>query len=399
MRERDIGIGIIGTGQRGCNFARFLADGAEGGRLVALCDRDEARMRSVAQMVGGDEVILDTDHRKVLDLPQVDAVVVATPDHTHEEVALGVMDAGKHLFLEKPMATTLEGCARLARRAVGYKPVLQLGYVLRYAPFYEKLYELLHSGVLGQIILMEFKEIVGYRHGASYVRRWHRLREKSGGLILTKCCHDLDILNWLSGQKAVKVASFGGLSFFKRKPELPAYCSECSADCAWRFHPQDAFILITPEEREGLEERKVDLCVFNADKDIVDNQVAIIEYEGEVRASFSVTLFGPRETRCVFISGTEGQVIGEFATGEIRLRRRGSQEEEVMEVESYGGGHAGADRNTWQDFINHVLNGTKPSAGAEEGFESALVALGAEMSREEGKVVDVAKLRQDSLRG
>jgi len=393
MTGKDVGVAIIGTGQRGFAFGRFLTGENPGARLVKLCDTDERRVASVARMLGAKGTAQETDYRRVLDDPEVDAVVIATPDHAHEEVVIPAMEAGKHIFLEKPMATTLEACGRIARQAKGYGKVFQLGYVLRYAPFYVKLNEMIRSGGLGQVVLIEGKELVGYRHGASYARRWHRSSEKSGGLMLTKCCHDLDILNWLSGSRASKVASFGGASHFRPNPRLPRLCRDCDEKCDFRFDARDAFVLMTPEEREELDEREADLCVYNAKKDIADNQTAIIEYENCLRAAFSVTLFSPRETRTCFVSGTKGQLTGDFGRGRIALTRPGRSEEEVIMVESYGGGHAGADQNAWRDFISHIVNGTKPAAGAEEGFESAMAALGANMSMNSGEVVNLGELR------
>lgn len=393
----EVGIAVIGTGQRGFAFARFLVGEEPGARLVAVCDADRNRAGSVARMLGAEGLLLETDWRRVLDNEEVNAVVIATPDHVHEEVVIPAMEADKHIFLEKPMETTLDACGRIARRAKGYGKVFQLGYVLRYAPFYKKLHQLIHSGELGQVVSVEAKELVRYRHGASYARRWHRSSEKSGGLLLTKCCHDLDILNWVSGSRPARVVSFGGTNFFRPNPKLPQLCRDCEEECDFRFDPRDAFVLITPEELEELDSRRMDLCVFNADKDIVDNQSAIIEYENGLRAIFSVTLFSPRETRTCFVSGTKGEVAGDFGRGRLILTRPGSSKEKVISVESYGGGHAGADKNTWRDFIRHILDGTKPQAGAEEGFESALVALAADMSRHSGTAVELGKLREQYL--
>ena len=129
----------------------------------------------------------------------------------------------------------------------------------------------------------------------------------------------------------------------------------------------------------------------------MDNQIAIIEYENCLRAVFSVTLFGPRETRMCFLSGTKAQVTGDFGRGRIVLTKVGSSEDQVISVASYGGGHGGADGNTWLDFISHIVNGTRPSAGPEEGFESAIVALAADVSLRKREVVDLGELRERYL--
>jgi Predicted dehydrogenases and related proteins len=130
---------------------------------------------------------------------------------------VAALAAGKNIFLEKPLATTLEDC--LAIRSAQKKSGAQVffGFCLRYAPHFRRVKQIVTSGDLGDILSFEFNETLFFSHGGYIVGNWRRLTKNAGPHILEKCSHDMDIANWLLGSRAVRVASFGGRNFFTPK--------------------------------------------------------------------------------------------------------------------------------------------------------------------------------------
>ncbi len=157
-----------------------------------------------------------------------DAAIVTTQDQMHVEPAVAAMRAGYDVLLEKPMAHTLEGCVQLVQESERTGRVLQICHVLRYAPFWRQLHEILDSGVLGDIITVEHRENVAYWHMAhSFVRGNWRNKALSSPMILAKCCHDLDVLVWNLNSPVKRLSSVGSLIHYRPEsvgPEIPGRC-------------------------------------------------------------------------------------------------------------------------------------------------------------------------------
>jgi predicted dehydrogenase len=108
-------IGVIGAGGRGA-VAHYAHNPQDGVRLVAGADTDPAALERFRGVLGADTFVT-ADYRELLARPEIGAVFVATPDHLHEEHAVAALKAGKHVYLEKPMAITVTGCDRILRAA------------------------------------------------------------------------------------------------------------------------------------------------------------------------------------------------------------------------------------------------------------------------------------------
>jgi predicted dehydrogenase len=160
-----------------------------------------------------------------------DAALVTTLDRLHVGPAVAALEAGYHVLLEKPMATTLEGCVRLVQTAERTGRLLQICHVLRYAPFFALLHEVLESGRLGEMVTVEHRENVAYWHMAhSYVRGNWRSSEVESPMILAKCCHDLDILFWNLGAVR-RLSSSGSLLHYRAENAPPGAPERCTDGC------------------------------------------------------------------------------------------------------------------------------------------------------------------------
>ena len=392
LRKR---IGIVGTGQRAFAYVRELRQ-AEDLDVTCLCDISRERLEDFAVTARLSDARLVTDVDQLLSGELVEGVIVCVPDRFHKDVAVRCFNAGKHVLLEKPMALTTADCQAIIKAMRESGRLLQIGFVLRYTPFYTRVKEVVDSGKLGQVMGIAASEHLGVDHGASYMRRWHRKRANSGSFLLAKCCHDLDMLSWLAGARVSSVASFGDNNFFLPAKRQATHCSVChiAQSCPYRFdlHADDLFVYTTQADRRNPSRSDLDLCVYNDDKDIVDNQVCILEFENDVRATFSLQLFHPGGTeRTITIIGSEGYLTGRYE--DHRFQVAYSRDDRVEEYDVSGvhveGGHLGGDRRLVRDFAAALRGEVPPRADWRDALAGDVVGIAMERARETRTVVTV----------
>ena len=215
---------VVGLGNRGTALAQ-LAQGLPGVEIAWVIDERPERLEEVPMLFGRGAKPTARLSDALAD-PRLDIVFVTLPDNLHRDVAVAAFNAGKHVFLEKPVATTAADASAIMAAWQRSGRVLQLGYVLRQAPFYAAIRKVVREGVLGPVRIAGLTEQLDVRHGGSFMRRWHHLSERSGGLMVHKGCHDLDIACWLLDARPSSVASFGGQGTFAQ-PAPARFCSVC----------------------------------------------------------------------------------------------------------------------------------------------------------------------------
>lgn len=208
-----IGVGIVGAGHFGAVHARAMAK-VEGLRLVASCREDKAAAAAFAAEHGGASY---ADWRALIGDPAVDAVVIATPHHLHEEVAIGAAQAGKHILLEKPMAPSVAACDRIAAAADAGGVKLMIGHVMHFALPCLKAKEIIDAGTLGAPVLGSSWMIKLWME--SNRRPWHLARAYGGGMLMTAGIHALDRLVWLTGQPVTGVTAMTGTFFHDQEAD------------------------------------------------------------------------------------------------------------------------------------------------------------------------------------
>jgi predicted dehydrogenase len=373
-------------------FGPHIRTRPEAARLVALCDRDETRLLSAVEDLGGDVVGYGSMDSMLADA-RVDAVVITTPDFTHRELLDKALDAGKHVICEKPMATTLEDALHMARRAVAAPGVVQLGFMLRYAPFFETLKETVTSGVVGPLVQINAAEVVEQYHGAAFFRRWHRFRENSGGLLVHKACHTLDVINWLAGSAPSWIGAHGGTDTFLPRPGAASRCRDCSlaSTCPAAYRPDEYnYVYQTREERADPSTHAADLCAYNSDKDSIDNAVVVAGYENGVRLAFSFATTGHRHERHLILVGQRGQIHASQADGMISVEPVGAEPRRILLQDDLRGEHGGGDERLVDSFLECVSTGKRPTADVVAGLHAVAMGVGATQSIDKsGQVVDL----------
>ena len=384
---------IAGSG-RGLCFAMLLAgvNFKDTCRVVAMVDiatEHHPRLRELLDQAG----LKDTDICTTLDealakYPKevAEAVLVVTPNGTHAELTEKTLAADRHLLLEKPIAANWEDARRILHAAQASQRTIQLGFVLRYSLFYQKLKELSKS--LGHIVLIQSNERLSFSHSSAYRRGWRRHTEATGGMLNEKCSHDLDIIRWLKkGQaKPVSVYSIGGQDLFPAHPDTPLLCEECKdSKCVFRRDIEQLKRNIYSMNADIDIYRK---CIYHTDADVMSNQSATILFDDGTQAIFTIVLYaGSDEQRDIRILGTEGQLIGDLKYGRLDLLRYRENTHEVFELP--GGMHAGADALILKDFFRCIEEQCQPEATVEDGVLTSRLAFAANLSVREKRIVQL----------
>jgi predicted dehydrogenase len=216
----DLKIGIIGSGGRGVSLGGAVHAPGRGARVVACCDLNAQALQENRRAYGSD-IFATGDYRELVGC-DLDAVIVSTPDYLHEEHAVAALAKGLAVFVEKPMAISVEGCDRMLRAAVKNKARLYLGHNMRHMSFVRKMKELVDQGAIGEVKACWARHFVGHG-GDYYFRDWHADRRFSEGLLLQKAAHDIDVIHWLCDGYSRRVSAMGALTVYGEvRDRLPA---------------------------------------------------------------------------------------------------------------------------------------------------------------------------------
>lgn len=404
---------LIGAGSRGNTvYGKLALRPRSGARFVAVAEPDQGRREVFAKEHGIAPALAFPSWEKMLVARRqgifgAAGIVIASPDAAHYSQAKAALSDGLHVLLEKPMATRPEECEELGRLAGGSDLVFMVCHVLRYTAFFSTLRGLVRAGAIGRLESIQHSENIGYWHFAhSFTRGNWRRKDESSPLILAKSCHDMDILLWLAGADCARVASFGSLGWLREENAPAGSGRRCSVDCTveedcpWSaraiYHarpsgwPSD---VVTQEPGRAaldatLRTGPYGRCVYRSDNDVVDHQVAILEFEGGVTATFNLTAFTKEISRTIKLMGSAGEIRGDFGKNEIELlpfkgRRK------VLRPKAGRGGHGGGDPALFADFVHAVDSGDARAvrSGAAESAQGHAMAFAAEEARTSGRVV------------
>lgn len=207
---------VIGTGGRGTQDMRSVL---ELGKVVALCDTKADRLAAAAELAKRDAPATTAEWRRVIDRKDVEAVVIATPPHLHAEMAVAALQAGKHVYCEKPVAITPASVAQVVRAAKASGKVFVSGQQLRSYKRLGAAVKKIRDGSLGDVLMVKAQ-----RHSESDLSHtgssadWFFDVEKSGGYLIEMSVHNLDLCNWAVGATPLKAAGFGGILLYKDDP-------------------------------------------------------------------------------------------------------------------------------------------------------------------------------------
>ena len=402
-----IRIGVIGAGSRGIrSFSRRFSKVFEQTEVVAVADPNTDRAKAGLAYLDI-EADIHQDAHDLASRKDVDAVVVASPDYLHEEHAVTALEHGKHVLVDKPLATTAKGCLRIIQASKRAGKLLYMGFNMRQGVVLRKLKQLIEANALGEIFILQ--AIEHYMGGRTFFSRWNRLKKYSGGLFIHKGSHDFDVINWLMGKvRPARVSCFGSVFTFNEQ-HLPfklragvkpgPTCSACkySAVCPDVYvvsgaDENDDARRMWSEESARMDGYHKDLCMYLSDKDTHDQGIAIIEYENGATAMHSECFATAISNRFYIVEGTLGHAEADLAGNRIELVQRWTADRVTYDLQRPTGGHGGTDPKMCEEFVECILKKKQPSATGADGAWSIAVGEAAELSRAEGRVVKISEL-------
>lgn len=406
---------VLGAGARGMDaYAPYALLAPDQLQIVAVAEPRETRRAAFAARYQLSEHAVFSDWREALNAGiEADAVLVATQDNQHVEPACIAMERGYDVLLEKPIAKSEAELKRI------YDVSLQTGkraavcHVLRYTRFFNTIKAIIDSGEIGELINISHSENIGYWHMAhSFVRGNWRREDETSPMILAKSCHDTDILLYLVGKDCTRVASFGSLKHFtaEHAPEGSAErCLDCKVSGTCPYSAMRLYLIpfltgwpvsvitddLSPEGRmKALREGPYGRCVYHCDNDVVDHQSTVLEFEGGVTATMTVSAFTDfRHGRTIHIMGSHGEIRAKMSdeTIEVTNFRDGS----VRTTENplpggMGDGHGGGDMGLIASFVR-MERGEESAvkSSIRDAIQSHLICIAAEESRRIHTVVEI----------
>jgi predicted dehydrogenase len=409
-------IAVLGAGGRGFELARQAARHAPFAEVLAVAEpRKEARETFVKEFNLAAGAVFESWQDFFKNPPQVEAVIIATMDREHLQPAILSLERGWHVLLEKPMAPSWEDCMAIEAAQRRGKASMVICHSLRYHQAFQKAREIAQSGKLGSLMSMDLLEQVGYWHFAhSFVRGNWRREDESAFVLLAKSCHDMDYLSWLAGRACLRVSSFGERSHFRSENAPAGATKRCAEgcpvkDCAydarkiysrenqgWSFVAHRATVLGISEDETRqrlLQDAQFGRCVYHSDNDVADHQGVLLEFEGGLVATFTLTAFTQDCARRLRVQGTEGEMEMWEEGGGQRLKWRRFDDKEGTEVllEREEGSHSGADARLVSAWVQSLKTGDRSLllSDAQASLASHRIAFAAEASRKEGRMISV----------
>jgi predicted dehydrogenase len=291
--------------------------------LVALCDINPGRLALSAESVeetrgNGIPTYPAAEFKQMLREQRPDAVVVTTPDFTHDQYIVEALRGGSDVLTEKPMTTDLSKLKAIldAQRETGKRVTVTFNY--RYTPARTQLKELLMSGAIGEVTAVEFSWHLDRVHGADYFRRWHRYKNKSGGLLVHKATHHFDLVNWWLGSRPAKVTATGKRVFYtpRTAAELGLdghgpRCHGCPVFDKCPYHldlEADENLRELYLDQEEFDGYWRDMCVWAEDITIEDTMQVQVEYANRVSMNYTLVAYSPWEGFEITFHGRKGEL-------------------------------------------------------------------------------------------
>lgn len=313
---------VVGTGHRARTFTRALAE-RPGHLVAALCDPSPTRMAFHNRLLAdaGEPAATEWEPGRFADLlvrEDIDEVVVTTVDAEHDRHIVPALEAGCRVVTEKPMTVDAERCARILDTVRSSGNSLTVAFNYRFNPVHEKVRELLADGAIGEILSVHFEWLLDVRHGADYFRRWHREKDRSGGLMVHKSSHHFDLVNWWLADEPRDVFGYGRLGFHGRaagerhglrRDYDRAHGSDRAADdpFALDLSADDTLrALYLDAERDDGYVR--DRNVFGGPVTIEDDMAVLVRYAGGATMTYHLTAYSPWEGYRVMFNGSAGRL-------------------------------------------------------------------------------------------
>lgn len=407
---------LIGASYRGMHgFLKNIKERHEDHEIVAICDMTMEKIQDLNDYFGSSFKGY-TDCDEMLKSESPDVAIIANIDRVHVDYLEKTLAEGVRTVVEKPLCVDAEQCRRV-RGAIAEYPNADAvtAHNLRYLPASLKIKEILDLGSIGEIISINFTEMMDVDHGASYFHRWNRTMRNSGGLLVHKASHHFDLMNWFVGAYAKEVSAHGALLAYgaENRPfpekEIAPNCRECAKtadECKYRSCLGSGVRYQMHKSNINIGGYTPDLCVFSPEIDIYDHVGVGISFQNRVHACYTLCAHSAVELMRIEIEGSkarlEYEIIYTTAPNDSKSEGDACEPCEKLEVVGFGkspeiieipvvdGGHGGADVLMCRDLFGQGESDAK--ATLEDGIQAVLVGAAANESIKSGRSVDVQNL-------
>lgn len=417
-----IKVAIFGLGNRGRMYAEYQDEAPDKMKVVQIVDTNETALQWAAKQwhIAPEDCFHSVDEFLAKAEKKADAVLNCTMDQYHYKTTIDLFKLGYHVLLEKPISMDINELNHLRDESKKYQRKFMICHVLRYAPFYKKVKEILQSGEIGKLVSVEMAEHVYVPHMlASYVRgKWRSEAECGSPMIMAKCCHDTDLMTWFNeGYRPTFISSFGERNVFVpgNAPEgasdrcmICKHKETCQYSCYFNLkcHHMDSIIFqnaypgknwneLSDEDKIKVftESPSLGRCAFTGPQDIVDHQVTSVTFENGVTCTLNMIGGTSYPCRTLHITCTGGEILGVLEENKVveRIYQKDKFWRDTLEFDlgDVGDGHSGGDIRLIADFINYLETGEKSisQTDIDSSIDGHLIAIGADMAAKNHKVV------------
>ncbi len=424
---KPVEIAVIGCGNRGRVYAEYALKRPDKMKITAVAEPNEYRRNMTGEIFGvAENRRFDSLDSFLAVGIQVDAVINATMDRDHFETARKIIAAGIDMLIEKPICLNKAELMELHRLSVEKGSKVMVCHVLRYAPFYVEIKKRILSGEIGKVYSMVTEENVSFHHfSTAFVRdKWGNSDVCGSQIMMSKCCHDLDIITWMKNDSTpAYVASMGGLFNYIDENFPRGAGNRCTVDCEiaenceydarqmyvkygkWNYYAREH--LDSYEDRESEDRLMQSLsegnpfgkCVWKCNNNVNDHQTVMIEFEDGCTVSHNLLGGTAKPERTIHVVGTKGEIYGEMEAGVFYVRKPDLSKlqmftEEMVDVNTGGDGHGGGDSRLAADFIEYISGGSTSISTTDIGdsIYGHLIGFNAHEAMTERKIMKMERL-------
>ncbi len=396
---KPIRIGVIGYGVRIDMLMDQLFELCIEAKVVAVADKNPDRVKALMRKDDPHDVQhqmeidkidgllrrcpMDPDNirfyqtaEEMLAQEMLDGIMVGTPCNTHAQFAKMVLDREIPLFLEKPVGICQEDLELLRECDKRTKTPVVVSFPLRATKMIQEAKKLIDAGIIGKVDHVQAFNDVGY--GFVYYHDWYRDESLAHGLFLQKATHDIDVINYLTGESPQMVCAMKSKQIFKGDMPAGLRCSECdrTEECMESTYNIEKTRSDTPRS---------DYCCYAVDTGNEDSGSMIVQYESGMHAIYSQNFFARKKAarRGARLYGYKGTLEYDFTKDEILVYDHMSDQMTRIEFHTPANGHGGGDQVLIQNYVDLIRKKTTESiAPLHAGIVSAEICLAAKEASE-----------------
>ena len=385
-------IAVVGASPRGLALAGLLVKHADA-MTVGAADPSEAALAQARARLGDEGVYYASSDRELYEQCECDAVVIASGDPYHVDNLEVALQCGKDVFLEKPIAQTMDGLKRLVDAWRKSDRVVMVGLELRQCVLFQKMRRLLDEGAIGRILIAQAFDNVSVG-GRYYYHNHYRSRDYVRSLLLQKGTHTIDLVNWFVGARPTRAFCLAGQNVFGLTESEEKRCRDCPDTTTCPHVVKDHEIVMD----YGATQKMDDTCVYAKAANIDDNSLVLIDYDNHTRAFYGECHFTPEYTREFTLIGSEGKMTG-FYNNECEFKITVTRAESPRETRVFrprpvmAGGHGGSDNLAMIEFARRIRERDRAEKEFWEIVDGAAIAVAATDSSETGQPADIPQFR------